>query len=211
MSEKHHKKHHHHDNSHNVQEGPAPVDNAQKRTENERLIEEAPQQEIIPELERELEEQKEKYLRLYAEFENFRKRTSREKEELVKSGNEELLREILPSMDNLETALMHATESESAGGLVRGVEMTLRELRRTLEKFGLKPIEAGGKPFDPGYHHAISQVERSDVPDKTVVEELRKGYTYNDRVLRASLVAVSKKPEESKNTSDYKEQKKEDS
>jgi molecular chaperone GrpE len=177
--------------------------------DNERLIEEAPHQEVIPELERELEEQKEKYLRLYAEFENFRKRTVKEKEELIKAGNEELLREILPSLDNLETALKHATEA--TGGLVQGVEMTLREFRRTLEKFGLKPIEAKDKPFDPEYHHAITQVERADVPDKTVVEDLRKGYFYNDRVLRASLVAVSKKPEEEKKTMDDKEPDKEDS
>lgn len=147
-----------------------------------------------PSPEEELAELREKYLRLYAEFENYKKRVQREKEELIKYGNEALLYELLNVLDNLEMALKHSGENVSEG-LIKGVEMTLREFQRITEKFGLVPIDALGKPFDPAIHHAMSQVERNDVEDKTVVEEFRKGYMYGDKVLRASLVAVSKKTE----------------
>lgn len=143
--------------------------------------------------EEELRELNDKYLRLYAEFDNYKKRTARDKEDLAKFANESILLEILPSIDHLEIALSHAG-GEPSRSLAEGVEMTLRELLRTLEKFGLKRIEAQGKPFDPEYHHAMSRVERDDVQEGMVVEELRKGYMYNDKVLRASLVAVSQRP-----------------
>jgi molecular chaperone GrpE len=140
-----------------------------------------------------LQEANDKYLRLYAEFENYKKRVNKDKEELIKFGNESLLFEILPVLDNLEMALKHARDDVSSG-LVQGVEITLRELKKTLRKFGLSEIEAEGKPFAPLVHHAISQVERSDVPENIVVEEYRKGYMLKDKVLRASLVAVSRSP-----------------
>jgi molecular chaperone GrpE len=165
--------------------------------EEQARIEEAPREEVVTELEREIENQKDKYLRLYSDFETYKRRAAKDREELCRFANEEIVKELLPSLDNLETALKHALEAGAAGdGLKQGVEMTLRELKRTLEKFGLKSIDALGEPFDPEFHHAISQVERDDVPEKTVVEELRKGYTFNDKVIRASLVGVSKKPEQ---------------
>jgi molecular chaperone GrpE len=141
----------------------------------------------------ELKEMNEKYLRLYAEFENYKKRVYKDKEELIKYGNESLLLELLPVIDNLELALKHASDNVSEG-LIQGVEITLKELQKTLEKFGLSEIESSGKPFDPLVHHAMNQVERDDVDEKTVVEELRKGYMLRDKVLRPSLVTVSKKP-----------------
>lgn len=140
----------------------------------------------------ELQGIKDRYLRLYAEFENYKKRVNKDKEEIFKYGNESILYELLPVIDNLEMALKHATNSVSEG-LVQGIEITLKELQRTLEKFGLSPIEANGKPFDPLVHHAMTQIERDDVDEKTVVEEFRKGYMFRDKVLRPSLVAVSKK------------------
>ncbi|MFZ6016521.1 MAG: nucleotide exchange factor GrpE [Nitrospirota bacterium] len=148
----------------------------------------------------ELQAMNDKYLRLYAEFENYKKRVNRDKEELLKYGNENLLYELLPIIDNLEMALKHSSNETStglsaSGGLVQGVEITLKELLRTLEKFGLTPIEAIGKPFDPLIHHAMTLVEREDIEEKIVVEEFRKGYMFRDRVLRPSLVAVSKKTE----------------
>jgi molecular chaperone GrpE len=145
----------------------------------------------------ELKEANDKYLRLYAEFDNYRKRVNKDKEELIKYGNERLLHELLPFIDHLEMALKHAS-NESSSGLVEGVEITLKGLRKTLEKFGLTEIEAEGKPFDPSVHHAISQIEREDADENIVVEELRKGYRLKDKVLRASLVAVSKKPVQDK-------------
>jgi molecular chaperone GrpE len=91
-------------------------------------------------------------------------------------------------------ALKHSAEKNTdSQSLIQGVENTLRELTRTLEKFGLTAIEALGKHFDPAYYHAMSQVEREDLEDNIVVEEFRKGYLYRDKVLRPSLVAVSKK------------------
>jgi molecular chaperone GrpE len=141
-----------------------------------------------------LQEAKDKYLRLYAEFENYKRRINKDKEELLRYGNEALIYELLPVIDNLEMALQHASDEEASSGLVQGVEITLRELMKALEKFGLSPIEADGKPFDPSVHHAMSQVVREDVNEEIVVEEFRKGYLLKEKVLRPSLVAVSKKP-----------------
>jgi molecular chaperone GrpE len=142
----------------------------------------------------EIEELNNKYLRLYAEFDNYRRRVNRDKEEQAKYGNESLVYELLPIMDSLELALKHASE-ELQTGLVQGVEMTLKELQRTLEKFGVSKIEAARKEFDPAIHHAMAQVEREDLEEKMVAEELRAGYLYRDKVLRPSLVAVSVKPQ----------------
>lgn len=135
-----------------------------------------------------------KFLRLYAEFENYKKRVIKDKESLVKFANESLIYDLLPSMDNLEIALRHAGENESRD-VVEGVKITIREFFRILEKYGVKPIEAEGRPFDPAVHHAMNQVERDDLPENMVVEEFRKGYTYGDKVLRASMVSVSKAPD----------------
>ena len=140
-----------------------------------------------------VEELNNKYLRLYAEFDNYRKRVNKDKEEQAKYGNESLIYELLPIIDSLELALKHAQE-ESPSGIVQGVEMTLKELQRTLEKFGVSKIEAAGKKFDPSVHHAMAQVEREDIQEKMVAEEFRSGYLYRDKVLRPSLVAVSARP-----------------
>ncbi len=145
----------------------------------------------------EIEEMKDKHLRLYAEFENFKKKTQKDKEELIKYSNESLILELLPVLDSMEMALKHGAEQGlESGSLLKGVENTLREMNRTLGKFGLAEIEAAGKPFDPAYHHAMSQVQRDDVGDNIVVEEFRKGYLFGDKVLRPSLVIVSKKLEQ---------------
>ena len=164
--------------------------------EGSEVIEEAPVDEK-DRLTAELQEMNNKYLRLYAEFENYKKRVNKDKEELVKYGNESLLYELLPVIDNLEMALMHASNNVSSG-LVQGVEITLKELQKILEKFGLIAIEANNKPFDPLVHHAMTQNERDDIDEKIVVEEFRKGYMLRDKVLRPSLVAVSKKPVKSR-------------
>ena len=139
-----------------------------------------------------------KYLRLYADFENYRKRVNKDKEDLIRYGNESLLYELLPAIDNLELALKH-TSGEVNSGLVQGVEVTLKELQKTLEKFGLSRIDAAGKPFDPAVHHAMSQVERDDIDEKLIAEEFRAGYRYRDKVLRPSLVAVSVKAQKQQN------------
>ncbi len=161
-------------------------------TEDEELVEELPKD--SEQSEAGLQELNDKYLRLYAEFETYKRRVNKDKEELIKYGNESLLHELLPIIDNLELALKHASDNVS-DGLVQGVEITLKELYKTLDKFGLKAIDAEGRPFDPSVHHAMTQVVRDDVEDNTVVEEFRKGYMLKEKVLRPSLVAVSKKSE----------------
>lgn len=142
-----------------------------------------------------------KYLRLYADFENYRKRVNKDKEELIRYGNESLIYELLPILDSLDLALKHAT-GESQTGLVQGVEMTLKELLRTLEKFGVTRINAAGTAFDPSRHHAMIQVERDDLDEKMVAEEMRPGYVYRDKVLRPALVSVSVRPQKAASAGD---------
>jgi len=148
----------------------------------------------IEEPKRELSELKDKYLRLYADFENYKRVTAKDREELIKYSNEELIKELLSVIDHLELALQHSPNNNASTALAEGVKMTLKELQATLEKFGVVSIEALGKPFDPFVHHAMSQIESEENNENTVVEEFRKGYMLKDRVLRATLVGVSKKP-----------------
>ncbi len=138
----------------------------------------------------------EKYVRLYADFENYRKRVAREKEELLKFAPEPLIFELLTVIDTLELALTHANDDDALDSLKKGIEMTLKEFSRVLERSGLKQIEAFGKPFDPEFHEAMTHTTRDDVDPGTVVEEFRKGYALYDKLIRASLVAVSKADEE---------------
>ncbi len=172
----------------------------------EQPVEEKHDEEIVPvepspeerikALEEELQETKDKYIRLYAEFDNYRKRVQKDREELLKYGTEPLIMELLTIVDTLEMALSHAKEESNVDSLIKGVELTLKEFHKVLKKYGVEEIEALGKPFNPEIHHAMSQVVRSDVDDKTVVEEYRKGYKLNDKVIRPSLVAVSRRSEE---------------
>lgn len=147
-------------------------------------------------LKEEVAELNSKYVRLYADFDNYKRVVAKEKEELIKYSNEELLTGILSVIDHLELALQHSDKNsnDTLPALIEGVELTLKELKTTLEKFGLLGIEALGKPFDPFVHHAMSQVETDASEENTVVTEFRKGYMIRDRVLRPALVGVSKKP-----------------
>jgi molecular chaperone GrpE len=159
-------------------------------------IEDKPR-DIVENLQQELANYKEKYLRLYAEFENYKKVANKEKEEIINYANEKLIGELLPVIDNFELAIKHGnqeTDSKWFEGIKTGLDNALKEFLRILEKFGLKQIETVGKPFNPEFHHAVSTLETNDMEENMVAEELRKGYLYKDKVLRASLVTVSKKP-----------------
>jgi molecular chaperone GrpE len=134
-----------------------------------------------------------KYLRERADLENYRKRVQREKEELLKYGNESLLLEVLPAVDSMEMALSHATE-ESASAVIEGVNLTLTMLVSVLKKFGVTPVESKGKPFDPAFHQAMTQVESAECAPNTIIDEFQKGYMLNDRLLRAALVSVATAP-----------------
>lgn len=174
------------------------------KEEHHRVVE---TEQDIEGLKKELSELKDKYLRLYADFENYKRLVAKEKEELIKYSNEELMKELLSVIDHLELALQHSSNNEaSSTALAEGVELTLKDLKTTLEKFGLVSIEALGKPFDPFVHHAMSQVESEENDENTVVAEFRKGYMLKDRVLRATLVGVSKKPSQETKIEESKEE-----
>ncbi|MBF0564377.1 MAG: nucleotide exchange factor GrpE [Nitrospirae bacterium] len=147
-------------------------------------------------LRQDLAELNDRFLRHIAEFENYKRRVQKEKDELIKYGTESLVTELLPVIDNLESALNHACDVKSTN-LAKGVELTLKELKKILAGRGLQEIESKGKPFDPKYHEAMGEVVRDDLDKRTVVEELRKGYLLKDRLVRASMVMVSKKGENS--------------
>lgn len=132
-------------------------------------------------------------LRLSAEFENYKKRSSRELADFRKFANEQIFKDLLGVIDNLERALASAADQEgNAGSIAEGVELTLREILKILEKNGVTVIEAEGETFDPTYHQAVMQQETTDQPPNTVIQELQKGYLLHNRLLRPSMVAVSK-------------------
>jgi molecular chaperone GrpE len=135
----------------------------------------------------------ERLLRVSADFENFKKRAFKEADDFRKYANEFLLMELLTVVDNLERAIQATgSENNATGCLVEGVEMTLKALLKIFEKFSVKLIDAVGKPFDPNFHQAMMQ-EASDVyPENTVIREFQKGYLLHERLLRPSMVVVSK-------------------
>jgi len=129
-------------------------------------------------------------LRLQAEFENFRKRMAKEKAEFTKYANEELVKNLLPVLDNLERALASAEQQKDFEGLSKGVEMIFKQLYEILKKAGLTDIEALHQPFDPVVHQAVARTESSEVENNTIIEVLQKGYYFHDRVLRPAMVKV---------------------
>ena len=141
--------------------------------------------------EKEIAEYKDRLLRLAAEMENLRKRLDKEKQEHVKFANENLIKQLLPVIDNLERSIEHARQSQSVEGLIEGVEMTLKGFIEVLEQFGCKIIEAEGETFDPMYHEAIQKQESEEVPENKVICQFQKGYIMNDRLLRPAKVVVS--------------------
>ena len=147
--------------------------------------------------EKEAEENYDRLLRLSAEFENYKKRSSREIEEFRKFANQSLIKEMLSVVDNLELA-MNSTNGHKAidKDLLQGLEMTHREILKVFEKFNVKPIDAKGQPFDPTFHEAVMQEETNDYAKNTVINEMQRGYMIHDRLLRPSMVVVAKPREE---------------
>ena len=162
-------------------------------------------------LEKEIESLKEEKIRLLAEMENLRKRFEREKVETIKFGSINLARDILSPGDNLERALDALPEDEnhpqSIKNLIDGLKMVLKEFKSSLEKHGVKKIESLNQKFDHNFHQAMMEVENNDVEEGTVVQEVQSGYTMHDRLLRAAMVGVSKKPTiETEDTDEEKDQ-----
>lgn len=170
--------------------------------------EEAPQAELleIPEqeiarLRDELEAKKkeaefnyERFLRATADLENFKKRAEKEKAEFLNYANDNLITEVLPVVDNFERALAHANSEETLESLRQGVKLTIDQLNAVLKKYGLQDVKAEGEKFDPSLHHAITEEERDDIEPGIVTKEFQRGYFLKGRLLRPSMVAVSKKP-----------------
>ena len=137
-----------------------------------------------------IEELTDRLTRQMAEFDNFRKRTDREKSQMYEVGAKDVIDKILPVVDNFERGLGAVTEEEKEDPFVKGMEQIYKQLMTTLEGIGVKPIEAVGNEFDPDFHNAVMHVEDEEVGENIIVEEFQKGYMYKDGVLRHSMVKV---------------------
>jgi molecular chaperone GrpE len=147
----------------------------------------------VAELEAALAEARDKYLRLAADFDNFKKRSRQEHLETIQHASADLIARLLPGLDDLHKALDHQPEGIDEAW-ARGLELSVRKLEEALRAHGLETIDALGKPFDPAVHEAIGHEESSEHPEDTVVQELRRGYRIRDRVVRPALVKVARPP-----------------
>jgi len=153
-------------------------------------------EEEVARWENEAKAAEDRFIRERAELENFKKRSAREREESIRYGNETLLRDLLPVLDNLERALDHANTGGNGQPLLEGVNLVLGSFLDVLGRHGVKAVAALGEPFDPARHEAMEQVESDEHQPNTVVREHQKGYMLHDRLIRPALVGVSKPPEE---------------
>ena len=165
------------------------------------LPQQPPEQPDAETLKQELENLKKEHDSLYdrllrkqAEFENYRKRIDREKSEFMQFASSELMKELLNALDSFDLALRNAAgENALAENTLHGFELIYKQLQDTLTRFGLQPIEAKGQQFDPNYHQAVVTQASADLEENIVIEEMRKGYTLNGRLLRPAMVSVSVK------------------
>lgn len=134
-----------------------------------------------------------RFLRVSAELENCKKRHQREISDFRKFANQAIITDMLPIIDNLERAI-HSTENPTSENqcIVEGVELTHKEILKVLDRYGVKPVESIGQPFDPTYHEAVSQQPSDEHPDNTVLQELQRGYLLHERLIRPAMVVVSK-------------------
>jgi molecular chaperone GrpE len=153
---------------------------------------------------REIAELKDRHLRLAADFENSRRRGIKDREETALFGHQNVVKDLLPSVDNLERAIDHARQGGegSQEGLLEGVELVLREIQSVLARHGVVPIEAQGQPFDPALHEAMAQLPDGSVPANTVVQVFQPGYQLRGRLLRPARVVVSKAPADAEKRDD---------
>lgn len=171
---------------------------SEEKPEEVEVKEALPEQDDVLDLKQELDRAREEarqynehYLRVLADMENMRKRTSRERDEYVKYATAPLIKKLLPVIDDLERALTMSAQHQDYPSLYKGVEMIVKSLHEIIKTEGVQTIEAAGKPFDPEFHEPLILEESSEHPSNTVLEELQRGYTLHGRVLRPSLVKVS--------------------
>jgi len=177
-----------------------PLHLEEERKEKEKEVEELRKK--IEEKEKEVKEHYDRLLRVAADLENYKRRAAKEKEEWIKFANEDLIKAILPFLDNLERAVNHSEKVQDTGVMIEGVRLTIQQLLKALSKFGVSPIESVGKPFDPAVHQAMLLVETDRHEPNRVVEEFQRGYLLNDRLLRPATVSVSKPPEKEVQTTE---------
>lgn len=142
--------------------------------------------------EQEARDNYDRFVRVSAEFDNYKKRSVREMNEFRKFANEALIKDLLTVVDNLERALDSSEGNGQTDSIAQGVELTLKEILKILDRFGVKPIAALEQPFDPSFHQAVLQEEDPDRAENTVLREFQKGYMLHDRLIRPSMVVVSK-------------------
>jgi molecular chaperone GrpE len=152
-------------------------------------------QEELKAREEEIKSLNDRLLRVLAEFENYKKRSTKEKSELLQYATDEMSREMLRTVDTLELAIKHARETSQAEGIIEGIEMTLKQLLKSLERFGVSGFNSQGEKFDPNRHEAMLQVESADNEPNTIIDEAQKGYFLRDRLLRPAQVTVTKEPQ----------------
>ena len=143
-----------------------------------------------------LVENRDKYVRLLADFDNFRRRAHKDRQDVIQYGHENLVKDLLSTVDNLDRAIEHAQQSDDGdlASLLQGVELVQRELYAALAKHEVHVIDAAGCPFDPSLHEAMAQAQDDSVPSNSVIEVLQKGYRLRDRLLRPARVVVAKPP-----------------
>ena len=156
----------------------------------------APLQQQLEEKTKEAQENYDRALRLAAEMENLKKRLEREKADLLQFANENLIKELLPVVDNLELALEHGRQAETPAAFLEGIELVHQGFLKALARFGVSPIAAVGQPFDPNFHNAVMQEIAPEVPDFTVLKEMQKGYLLQNRLLRPAMVVVARNTQE---------------
>jgi molecular chaperone GrpE len=179
------------DGTYTAEETAAKQDEQAEAIQAEEPIDEAAADGEVEELRKQVDENQQRYLRVQADFDNFRRRSRQEKEDFAKYASLKLIEQLLPVVDNFERALTSSKDTNDFEALVKGLDMTFRQLENLLAQEGLTPIEAVGQPFNPEYHQAIMQVESEEHEEGIVIEEIQKGYILKDKVVRPAMVKVS--------------------
>ena len=180
---------------HKAQEASAEVDreeNAEDASGEEAVESSQPAEEGSSEENPELLQLKDKYLRTLAEYENFRKRSEKEKTQMFELGAKSIIEALLPVVDNFERALSHVQEEEKDSPFVKGIEGIYKQIQKMFADCNIQEIEALGKKFDPALHNAVMTEEEGDAEEDTITQDLQKGYTYRGNVVRHSMVKVKK-------------------
>ena len=159
----------------------------------------------MEDLQKQVDQYKDLLLRKAAEFDNYRRRVENETSNILKYAAESLVEDLLPVLDDFERSLKHMKENSENDALVKGIELIYQKLMKVLEGRGVKSFETVGKEFNVDYHDALLQIARSDVPHHTILEEVERGYTLNDKVIRHAKVVVSSIPDEAPGETDQKE------